>query len=453
MKEKMLGLLVLGIALVSFASSAITTGPRINYVSQTGSTVTADYFGLPANSQLIFVNSSTGVTSPSVAAVSGTSTITLSTITIPSGSYYLRATTPAGGYIAQTIIFQVSTLARRVSQSNLAQGKVVGGGGDGIFVTGTYAYVVEGSGTTSAFQIFDISHPKAPVLISQRELANGGNGVSTDDMWVKHGFAFIVEGGGTVNALQVFNVTNPAAPVLVGQANLTNNAGDRLFVKGNYAYIVEGGSYSSSFEIFDISNPAAPVRVSQSNLTAFDQASIYVQGNYAYIAIGGAGSKGFDIFDVSNPAAPVLKSATDLNYGVPDDGIFVSGNYAYIAEGAGTTNAFQIFDISNPSAPVLAGQADLANAGSIDTGGGDAIWVRNGFAYIVEGSGTTNAFEIFDVSNPARPLRISQSPLAHSGQPDDIFVSGNYAYIVEGGGTTNAFEIFNISKVLPPDNL
>ncbi|PYL70716.1 MAG: hypothetical protein DMF26_21180, partial [Verrucomicrobia bacterium] len=31
--------------------------------------------------------------------------------------------------------------------------------------------------------------------------------------------------------------------------------------------------------------------------------------------------------------------------------------------------------------------------------------------------------------------------------PDDIFVSGNYAYIVEGGGTTNAFEIFDISRV------
>jgi hypothetical protein len=340
-----------------------------------------------------------------------------------------------------------ATLVRRVSQSNLAQGRIVGGGGDGIFIKGTYAYVAEGSGTTSAFQIFNISDPSAPVLIGQSDLANGGNGVSTDDIWVKHGFAFIVEGGGTVNALQVFDVTNPAAPVLVGQANLANNAGDRLFVQGKYAYIVEGASYTNSFEIFNISNPAAPVRLSQSNLTAFDQASIYIQGNYAYIAIGGSGSQGFDIFDVSNPAAPLLKSATDLNYGVPDDGIFVSGNYAYIAEGAGMTNAFQIFDVSDPSAPVLAGQADLANAGTIDTGGGDAIWVRDGFAYIVEGAGTTRAFEIFDVSNPATPLRVSQSPLAHSGQPDDIFVSGKYAYIVEGGGTTNAFEIFDISRV------
>src|SRR5207253_2613817 len=233
MKRKILGLLVLGIALVPFASSAMTTGPNINYVSQTGSTVTADYFGLPANSQLIFVNSSTGATTTSVAAVSGTSTITVSTITVPSGSYYLRATTPTGGYIAQTVMFDVSTLVRRVSQSNLAQGNI-NGGGDGVFIKGTYAYVAEGSGTTNAFQIFNIS------------------------------------------------------------------------------------------------NPAAPVRVSQSNLTAFDQASIYVQGNYAYIAIGGSASQGFDIFDVSNPAAPILKSATDLNYGVPDDGIFVSGNYAYI---------------------------------------------------------------------------------------------------------------------------
>src|SRR5438552_10242674 len=235
MKRSILGLLVLGIALVPFASRAMTTGPDINYVSQTGSTVTADYFGLPANSPLIFVNSSTGATTTtSVAAVSGTSTITVSTITVPSGSYYLRATTPTGGYIAQTIMFHVSTHVRRVSQSNLAQGKVVGGGGDGIFIKGTYAYVAEGSGTTNAFQISDISDPRAPVLISQSNLANGGNGVSTDDISVKHGFAFIVEGGGTVNALQVFNVTNPAAPVLVGQANLANNAGDRLFVRGKY---------------------------------------------------------------------------------------------------------------------------------------------------------------------------------------------------------------------------
>src|SRR4030095_7931857 len=83
------------------------------------------------------------------------------------------ATTPAGGCIGQTIMFDVSTLVRRVSQSNLAQGR---GGGDGVFITGgTYAYVVEGSGTTSAFQIFNISDPRAPVLISQRNLANGGN--------------------------------------------------------------------------------------------------------------------------------------------------------------------------------------------------------------------------------------------------------------------------------------
>jgi len=445
-KRKILGLLLLGITSVPFVSIGMTTGPQLNYVCQTADTVTAEYFGLPAHSQLVFVNSLTGTANASVAAATGASTITVSTTGVPSGSYYLCATTPTREDIAQTVMFDVSTLVRRVSQTNLAQGNI-NGGGDGIFIKDTYAYVVEGSGTTNAFQIFDISDPRAPVLISQSNLANGGNGVSTDDIWVKHGFAFIVEGGGTVNALQVFNVTNPAAPVLVGQANLANNAGDRLFVQGKYAYIVEGGSYTNSFEIFDVSDPAVPVRVSQSNLTAFDQASIYVQGSYAYIAIGGSGSQGFDIFDVSNPAAPVLKSATDLNYGVPDDGIFVSGNYAYIAEGAGTTNAFQIFDVSNPEAPVLAGQADLANGGTIDTGGGDAIWVRDGFAYIVEGAGTTNAFEIFDVSNPAAPSRVSHAPLAHSGQPDDIFVRGRYAYVVEGSGTTNAFEIFDVSRI------
>src|SRR6185295_14395136 len=89
-------------------------------------------------------------------------------------------------------LFDASTVVRRVSQSNLAQGKVVGGGGDGVFIRGAYAYIAEGSGTTNAFHIFNISDPGAPVLISQRNLANGGNGVSTDDIWVTYGFAFIV---------------------------------------------------------------------------------------------------------------------------------------------------------------------------------------------------------------------------------------------------------------------
>jgi hypothetical protein len=451
--KKILGFLVLGVVLLPFAASARTTGPHINYVSQSGSHLTADYFGMPASTQLQFVNSSTGATTTiSGAIISGTSTITVSTEGILSAGYYLRAVSPTGTTIAQTVLFYVSNLVRRVSQANLAQGSV-SGGGDGVFTDGTYAYVAEGSGTTNAFEIFNVSNPASPALVSQRSLANGGNGVSTDDVWVKNGFAYIVEGGGTTNALQVFNVTNPAAPVLVGQANLANNAGDRIYIQGNYAYIVEGSSYANSFEIFDISNPALPTLVSRSTLTAFDQASIFVQGNYAYIAIGGAGAKGFDIFDVSNPASPVLKSATDLTYGVPDDGIYVVGNYAYIAEGGGSIGALQVFNVANPSAPVLAGQADLANAGSIDTGGGDAIWVSNGFAYVVEGGGTTNAFEVFDVSNPAAISRMSQSDLSKGGQPDDIYLSGNYAYIAEGGGKTNTFEIFDISQVLPPDNL
>src|SRR5438552_8128910 len=152
MKSKILDLLVLGIALVPFASSAMTTGPYINCVSQTGSTVTADYFGLPLNSQLILVNSSTGATTTSVAAVSGTSTIAVSTITVPSGSYYLRATTPTGGYIAQTITSDVSTLVRRASQSNLAQVNI-NGEGHGVYIKGTSPYDAGASGTTSAFHI------------------------------------------------------------------------------------------------------------------------------------------------------------------------------------------------------------------------------------------------------------------------------------------------------------
>ena len=86
MRRKVLAFLLLGITSVPFVFGAMAARPQISYVSQTAITVTADYFGLPANSQLVLVNSSTGTTTTSLAAVSGTSTV--STTTVPSGSSY-----------------------------------------------------------------------------------------------------------------------------------------------------------------------------------------------------------------------------------------------------------------------------------------------------------------------------------------------------------------------------
>ncbi len=105
--------------------------------------------------------------------------------------------------------------------------------------------------------------------------------------------------------------------------------------------------------------------------------------------------------------------------------VAIEGHYAYIVEN-GTTNAFEVFDVSNPASPLRVGRTNLANASNY-------VVVSGHYAYVSE-NGTTNAFEIFDVSNPSVPVRVSQSNLANGGS-GTLAVSGRYAYVAEGSGT------------------
>ncbi len=94
-----------------------------------------------------------------------------------------------------------------------------------------------------------------------------------------------------------------------------------------------------------------------------------------------------------------------------------------------------------PNAPVRVSQTSLSNGGAFT---GDSISVQGRYAYIAEGAGTTNGFEVFDISTPTAPTRVSQSALANSGNADGIFVEGRYAYVAEGSGTTKALETFDL---------
>jgi hypothetical protein len=348
----------------------------------------------------------------------------------------------------QLVVMAGTTTVTRVGQADLANGAA---GSKSVYVQGRYAYITEGdtAGDTNGLEIFDVSDPSAPVLLSQTTLARFV--VGTGAIYVQGRYAYIAESG-TTNAFEIFDISNPAAPLRVSQRNLAafnNGSGNTIYVQGRYAYIAEGGGTTNAFEIFDISNPAAPVRVSQSTLVngGFNQvAGIHVQGNYAYIAEDGQGG-GFEIFDISNPASPLRVASSTLANSATfaAAAIYVQDSYAYIVEGGGTTNAFEIFDISDPRSPSRVSQSTLLQGGS---NGGADIYVQGRYAYITHGLSATNAIEIFDISNPASPTRVAQLNVSNGGSSgnsgDGIFVQGRYMYIAEGFGTTDAFEIFDL---------
>ena len=100
----------IGLAAAAVVLQLIASGSAnaaLNYTGQTATTVSVMYFGLPANTEIRFVNEINGVTFLPSATVSGSGTLVISLATLPPGpgQYYLLA--QAGGWVAQTVMFYV----------------------------------------------------------------------------------------------------------------------------------------------------------------------------------------------------------------------------------------------------------------------------------------------------------------------------------------------------------
>ena len=99
------------IGLAAAAAVAIQFGAigsayaTLNYTSQTDQDVTVDYADLPTDTQIVFVDGTSGVqyTSQGV-LVTGTGSLVLPFAGLPSGEYYVLAQ-QSGDWIAQTVNF------------------------------------------------------------------------------------------------------------------------------------------------------------------------------------------------------------------------------------------------------------------------------------------------------------------------------------------------------------
>jgi hypothetical protein len=85
--------------------------PIINFVSISARKISADYINLPAGSQVVLVDKTSGTTMAAPvtkAEGSGSLSITLSDA-FPSGDFYLLAQDRSGGGLAQSVEFYVAS--------------------------------------------------------------------------------------------------------------------------------------------------------------------------------------------------------------------------------------------------------------------------------------------------------------------------------------------------------
>ena len=230
----------------------------------------------------------------------------------------------------------------------------------GIFVSGQYAYVADG---TSGLRVIDISDPANPLLVATKSGADW----NAKGVYVVGDYAYVANGSA---GLQIVDISDPANPSLGPGCSIVGGSAEDVYVAGNYAFVA---SDVKGLQIFDIADSASPpVPVSDFNTTGVCLC-VYIHGDHAYVADG---PNGFRIVDLSSPVElrEVGEFVVDTPPGGQANDIFVSGNHAYVAYGS---SGLSVFDIS-----------DLASPEHVDSfpAGGDAqgIFVAGNYAYVAD---------------------------------------------------------------------
>lgn len=223
----------------------------------------------------------------------------------------------------------------------------------------------------------------------------------------------------------------------------------QIVVCGNTAFITarEDGLF-----IVDVSDPARPEIIARYDTIEF-ATGIDVEDGFAFIACRWFGVEIVDISDARNPKHISVMRVGEAQSCEVSDG--------YLYAGAWAQRRVVICDVRNPAAPkkVAAVQLD---------GRGDGVCVRNGILYAAMGHhqpgaslgddpgyGAGNGMEIYDVSDPAQPKRLSRVRFDwryYYGYPDTwrVKLSFPYAYLYH---THNGVFVFDVSDPKSPKEL
>jgi parallel beta-helix repeat protein len=275
----------------------------------------------------------------------------------------------------------------------------------GLAVSGNTAYV---AGGWEGLLTVDVTSKGQPRLLGQLQTAGWAFGVT-----VSGTRAYVAAGQ---SGLRVVDVSSPAGPTEVSDLAVAGGDAAGVAVAGTIAYVADR---NLGLEAVNVSAPASPVQLGSYGPMGFAD-GITVAGNYAYVA---AGSYGLRIIDISDPARPRQVGAYDTQSYAGS--VAVAGNYAYVAAtSVGDGQGLHVVDIRDPARPIRAGFF------SDGFGPYHRMTLAGGIVYVSNESG----LDLFDVSNPAAPRKLSYLQIQTGtdiGQNTavGVAVNGNVAYV------------------------
>jgi len=288
---------------------------------------------------------------------------------------------------------------------------------------GKYAYVAAGK---NGMQIFDLSDPQHPALVSKTALAGYANGLCVQNGKV-YVAELLAEGQSSGGFLEIVDTANPVAPSVLGKVDLGGEPFD-VIVSDGTAYVA---SQTKGVSLVDVSNASAPKL-----LSVYDTAGVCYQvslwGNFLAVADG---TQALSLIDVENAGFP-QKVSGGYDIGTVQD-LSLWDTTAFLA--AGTSGVFTA-DISLPYAPTA--PAKVITPGT-DRGENGAIKVVTAFDSYLLAPDSADGLRLFDIADPAQPVELDHESylrgdpikVTYDGQSGLAYVSsqiaGLYIYKVE----------------------
>ena len=303
---------------------------------------------------------------------------------------------------------QILKIAEHCTQLRLEGSYITSGNVQCLAIDGDYAYV----GTSSNFQIINISTPSNPVVIGSY------NYYDITDIEVFGKYLFI-------NGSKVLDVSDPINPALVG--SLLSGHSNDLVQSGNYAFITS----DDAFFVNDISNPASPNYVIELENSEFND-DILVEGNYLFMNAD-IGSY-ISVLNINNPEYPIVVGT--INTGSNIQAIAINGDYAYITD----TDGLLIFDITTPTVARYIGNCNTP-------GLAEDITISGNHAYIADGD---YGLVVIDISDPTNPILVNSYDTP--GEAQKVVLSDDFAYVVDSDAGLQIIKIKSRSLNIEKNN-
>lgn len=218
-----------------------------------------------------------------------------------------------------------------------------------------------------------------------------------------------------------------------------------------YTTIVKAGEFIycggyHGLQIFSIADSANPVLVKNCDIPHIGK--IVVEGTNAFVmkSAGGYNVPDLRIFDISDPLSPVLLGGHDaihydlIDMEVSDSIVFVAQYYWF--DPYHNWSIVEVIDASNPADPIRS-DSMFTQHWIPD------IFIRDGLLHVLssEYDFWENIWDIYDLSQPANPYRLSSIDFPPGNPLRGVSSSGNYAYIIAVDG----IHIYDISEPAGPD--